>query len=595
MLAVREGRHLDAGESHDRRVWADQSGTRPVARVFRGLTGRILVASGLLALVVAAAFALLLVALAQQTETARLARHSQLVLATANEFERVVVDLETSVRGYVLTGEDRFLEPWRTARKDLPKVSERLEQLTAGTPRVDEARLLGQGSRAYLDEYSVPLVKQAETDRAAAGTVIATAEGKRRVDALRAIFDRLTTAETDLADRRQAEAAEAARTASTAAAAGLAISVLLIAFFAAYLIRSIVRPLREAAGMADQVAGGDLAARIPDEKGPGEIGSLQRVLNTMGRSLERNRDELGGLVTEQSTLRRLATLVARAESPEVVFAAVVDEVGHLLDADGTTLYRYDTDATATLVAEWGVRDAHVPVGTPLSVAGPNIVAAVHDAGRPARTDDLTRSSGSVAESLQRRGVRSAVAAPIIVDGRLWGALAAVSTREDPLPPDTETHIRDFTDLIVIAVSNAEAQLRLRGQQQEILELSTPVISVWDDVLVLPIIGTLDSTRAARLTEDVLHKLAEARASVIIIDVSGVPTIDLEIGGHLLRTVQAAALMGTVSILSGVRAGVAKSMVDLGVDLGRLQSRTTLRDALQLALHLLRERPGSRAG
>ena len=116
--------------------------------------------------------------------------------------------------------------------------------------------------------------------------------------------------------------------------------------------------------------------------------------------------------------------------------------------------------------------------------------------------------------------------------------------------------------------------------------------MWDNVLVLPLIGTLDSRRAAVLTQDLLRKISETPAAILIVDVSGVAAIDTEIGGHLLRTVRAAALMGTTSILSGVRAEVAQSMVDLGVDLGQLQSRNTLRDALQLALHLLRQRPGT---
>jgi rsbT co-antagonist protein RsbR len=140
----------------------------------------------------------------------------------------------------------------------------------------------------------------------------------------------------------------------------------------------------------------------------------------------------------------------------------------------------------------------------------------------------------------------------------------------------------------------EQELRLQQQRDEILELSTPVIQVWDKVLVLPIIGTLDSQRAARLTESLLEKIAESQGEVIILEVSGVPTIDTQVGQHLLKTVQAAALMGTVSILSGVRAEVAQSMVNLGVDLGQLQARNTLRDALQLALHLLQDRPTAAA-
>jgi rsbT co-antagonist protein RsbR len=137
----------------------------------------------------------------------------------------------------------------------------------------------------------------------------------------------------------------------------------------------------------------------------------------------------------------------------------------------------------------------------------------------------------------------------------------------------------------------EVEARLRRQRDEILELSTPVIQVWDKVLVLPIIGTLDSARAARLTEGLLQHIAEQQAEVIILDISGVPTIDTQVAQHLLRTVQAATLMGATSILCGVRPETAQAIVHLGIDLGQLRSRNALRDALQLAIQIVHERAG----
>ncbi len=143
-------------------------------------------------------------------------------------------------------------------------------------------------------------------------------------------------------------------------------------------------------------------------------------------------------------------------------------------------------------------------------------------------------------------------------------------------------IRDVTE-------RKEYEQRLRRQHEEIMELSTPVIQVWDKVLTLPLIGTLDSMRAARLTEGLLTRIGETQAEVVIFDISGVPTIDTMVAQHLLRTVQAAALMGTSSIMCGVRPETAQSMVHLGIDVGPLLSRGTLQDALQLALSLLSER------
>jgi PAS domain S-box-containing protein len=138
---------------------------------------------------------------------------------------------------------------------------------------------------------------------------------------------------------------------------------------------------------------------------------------------------------------------------------------------------------------------------------------------------------------------------------------------------------------------AEREKLLQKQRDEIMELSTPVMQVWEGVLALPIIGTLDSARAARLAESLLQKIADDEAEIVIIDISGVPAIDTQVAHHLLKTVQGAKLMGAESILSGVRPETAQAMVHLGVEIGSLRSRATLRDALQLALSL--RRSGSR--
>lgn len=148
---------------------------------------------------------------------------------------------------------------------------------------------------------------------------------------------------------------------------------------------------------------------------------------------------------------------------------------------------------------------------------------------------------------------------------------------------------------VIDISERKhAEELLRRQRGEIMELSTPVMQVWDRVLALPIIGTLDSVRAARLTESLLSRIASDEAAIVIVDISGVPAIDSAVAQHLFRTIQGARLMGAESIISGVRPETAQAMVHLGIDLGGIKSRSTLRDALQLALRMLADLRSSTA-
>jgi len=261
-------------------------------RVSGGLTGRTVVASGLLVLMVGAAFAVLLFAVADLRTSERLARHSQEVLATATQLERLIVDLETGQRGFTITGQERFLEPWQTARMAVPEEARTLERLVADNPEQRRrAQRIAQASTSYLRDYSVPLVNAARRDLASAQTVAATEEGKRRLDAMRVEFDRLVATERDLAAARQQRSDVLARRAFVAVAGGVAGSILLTLVFAGYLTRAIVWPVRRAAAMAGRVAGGDLGTRIP-ERGVGEIGVLERSFNTMASSLKRSREEL---------------------------------------------------------------------------------------------------------------------------------------------------------------------------------------------------------------------------------------------------------------------------------------------------------------
>ena len=124
---------------------------------------------------------------------------------------------------------------------------------------------------------------------------------------------------------------------------------------------------------------------------------------------------------------------------------------------------------------------------------------------------------------------------------------------------------------------------IERQQHELLELSTPVVKLWKDVLALPIIGTLDSNRTQIMMETLLTRIAETEASIAIIDITGVPTVDTLVAQHLIKTVTAIRLMGADCIISGVRPQIAQTIVHLGVDLGEVTTKANLADALALAL------------
>lgn len=121
------------------------------------------------------------------------------------------------------------------------------------------------------------------------------------------------------------------------------------------------------------------------------------------------------------------------------------------------------------------------------------------------------------------------------------------------------------------------------QQQELLELSTPVVKLWDGILALPLIGTLDSARTQIVMESLLQRIVETGSEVAIIDITGVPTVDTLVAQHLMKTVTAARLMGADCIISGIRPQTAQTIVHLGVDLADITTKATLADAFRLAL------------
>ena len=146
-----------------------------------------------------------------------------------------------------------------------------------------------------------------------------------------------------------------------------------------------------------------------------------------------------------------------------------------------------------------------------------------------------------------------------------------------------TLLLDLLGLYTVKSFQKSREEVISRQQQELLELSTPVVKLWDGILALPMIGTLDSARTQVVMESLLQKIVETESQIAIIDITGVPTVDTLVAQHLLKTVTALRLMGADCIISGVRPQIAQTIVHLGVDLQGVTTKANLADALALAL------------
>ncbi|WP_081685664.1 GAF domain-containing protein [Candidatus Solirubrobacter pratensis] len=195
---------------------------------------------------------------------------------------------------------------------------------------------------------------------------------------------------------------------------------------------------------------------------------------TERRQTETERERLAG---EQAALRRVATLVARQAPQAEVFRAIAEEIAHTLGADEMWMLRYDGDLTAVVVGSSGGHDDALPVGSRLSLEADTAASRVFRTGHTASIDDSRAMSGPLAETARSIGIRSIVGAPIRVEGRLWGAMVAGTTRRHLLPPDTESRLGQFTELMATAIANTESRAeveRLAEEQAALRRVATLV-------------------------------------------------------------------------------------------------------------------------
>ncbi len=261
----------------------------------------------------------------------------------------------------------------------------------------------------------------------------------------------------------------------------------------------------------------------------------KRLMYAVARDVTERRRveaEFERLAQEQAALRRVATLVARDASQAEIFTAIAEECAQLFDTEDIGMVRYETDRNQLVLASAGAFKDIFPAGSRQLLGGENAASRVFRTGQSARIDHYERASGPIAEATRPIALRSAVATPITVEGRLWGAMITGTTEEEPLPPDTESRLGHFTELMATAIANTESRARADRLTEEQVALRR--------------VATLVAKEAS--PAEVFAKVAEELASVL---------------GHvacsLFRdegdgTASAIALSG-VGVSAGVRVGM----------------------------------------
>ena len=269
---------------------------------------------------------MLAVTFAAERDANRQVDRTQRILRVALAGERSVVDIETALRGYVITLDRSFLGPYRTGVPTATRATRRLVELTA--PDADDqavARRLRAEVAAYIRDYARPLAGLAATSPDQARSTTNIEEGRRRVDAIRADFDRLTAGERRHLAARSAGADRAARRAVVVGVGGLLVLLVLVGAFGWYVARRIARPVRDISIAAGRVAAGDLDVRVP-EGGPGDLDRLSRAFNAMAASLAEAQDALRRRADElEASGRRTAALLEPVFEQAPAGLAVFDE------------------------------------------------------------------------------------------------------------------------------------------------------------------------------------------------------------------------------------------------------------------------------
>lgn len=443
------------------------------------LTPAILTGGGMFLALIVIAFAVMLVAIGNQRDTSVEVRQADERIALATELERRIIDLETGQRGFVITGERRFLEPRERALRMLPRLQEELiasERQDGDTEDVVLLSGLYRNLRSYVRDYSNPIVATAAEDLEAAAEIVADGEGRRRVGEMRRQVGSFIDAEAAEARAAGVDANRSSNTAVLLAVLGLVLVPLLVIGLIAFVSRRIAAPIRRAADAASRLRSGDLTARV-EESGIGEVRSLAGAFNEMATSLQHSRDELeqqnaeleaqqaeleqgvDQLAEERDRIQRFHDFVSRlAEAPEIesLGAALLDEVTAEASADAATLYVLDTEGGGgrlRLVASRGF--------------DPGLLAEAIErghglAGRAVLEEEVIRADhGETGLELPAFGqsirVHHELHLPIGRAGSMLGVASLARLGEPRFGHEQEERLREMSGPAAVALSNALAR------------------------------------------------------------------------------------------------------------------------------------------
>ncbi|MDI1458563.1 STAS domain-containing protein [Streptomyces sp. ATE26] len=279
--------------------------------------------------------------------------------------------------------------------------------------------------------------------------------------------------------------------------------------------------------------------RVPEQS---PAGSAAREL---GAFLERRREQIAQRWADEPFFRTVFT-VSRDEAVEACKTVV--------------------DALADVASAGRLEDVAAPgFGSAREQLGRMAAARARSGHSPAQTANETAGLGTAAAAVLR------------------------GEPQDPARPGTPDVLLALTvlmgtlRLVIMETTISAGEELIARQRQQLLEVATPVISLWDGVVAVPLIGTLDSARSQVVMESLLEAVVERRARYAILDITGVPTVDSLVAQHLMKTVAAARLMGAECVVSGIRPAIAQTIVHLGIDLGEVVTRSSLADALGYAL------------